>query len=226
MQHRLRESERTCIVTRAAAPVDTLIRFVVAPDGAVVPDFRRRLPGRGIWVTARADHVETAERRRLFARVHGGPVNIEPGLADRVERGLASAALAALSLARKGGTVVSGFGKVEAALAHDQVIGIIHAPDAGSDGIAKLLAASRRRERTGEPVIIRCFTRAELDLAFGRTNVVHAALLAGPASRNLLIRIGAWRDYRRDEGKAGALDRRSSEIELSKDLASSGQRNE
>ena len=96
------------------APVDTLIRFVVAPDGAVVPDFRRRLPGRGIWVTARADHVETAERRRLFARVHGGPVNIEPGLANRVEQGLASAALAALSLARKGGTVVSGFAKVEA----------------------------------------------------------------------------------------------------------------
>lgn len=224
MQHRLRQSERTCIVTRAAAPVDTLIRFVVAPDGAVVPDFRRRLPGRGIWVTARADHVETAERRRLFARVHGSPVNIEPGLADRVEKGLASAALAALSLARKGGTVVSGFAKVESALVHGEVIGIIHAPDAGTDGIAKLTAASRRRERSGELAIIRCFTRTELDLAFGRTNVVHAALLAGPASKNLLARIGAWRDYCRDERKMGTLDRRSSEMELSKELASSGQR--
>jgi len=59
-----REPERICIVTRAVAPVDALIRFVVAPDGAVVPDLRRRLPGRGIWVTAKADHVETAEAVR------------------------------------------------------------------------------------------------------------------------------------------------------------------
>lgn len=226
MQHRLRESERTCIVTRVVAPANTLIRFVVAPDGAVVPDFRRRLPGRGIWVTARADHVETAERRRLFARAHGGPLKIEPGLAVRVERGLAGAALAALSLARKAGTVVSGFAKVEAALGHDKVVGIIHAPDAGPDGIAKLTAASRRRQVAGEPARIRCFTRAELDLAFGRTNVVHAALLAGPASQNLLARVDAWRDYCRDEHDAGTLERELSEMELSKDLASSGQRNE
>jgi len=226
LQHRLRESERTCIVTRATAPVDALIRFVVGPDGAVVPDFRRRLPGRGIWVTARADHVEIAERRRLFGRVHGAPVKIEPGLADRVERGLASAALAALSLARKAGTVVSGFAKVEAAIAHDNVVGIIHAPDAGADGIAKLSAACRRLQGENKPAILRCFTRDELDLAFGRTNVVHAALLAGPASQNLLARIDAWRDYRRDEPDAGAFEHGLSELEFSRDLAPSGQRNE
>ena len=136
---RHRESpERTCIVNRAPAPVDTLIRFVVAPDGTVVPDFRRRLPGRGIWVTARADHVETAERRRLFARAHGGQVVVEPGLAARVERGLADAARAALSLARKAGTAICGFAKVEAALARGDVIALVHAREAAADGIAKL----------------------------------------------------------------------------------------
>lgn len=225
MHHRLRHSERTCIVTRAVAPADALIRFVVAPDGAVVPDFRRRLPGRGIWVTARADHVETAERRRLFARVHGGPVMVEPGLAERVERGFASAALAALSLARKAGSVVSGFTKVEAALANGKVVGIIHAPDAGADGIAKLAAAARRRLGSEEPAIIRCFTRADLDLAFGRTNVVHAALLAGSASQNLLTRVEAWRDYCGDVHDMGAFEHGSNEIELNNDVTSSGQRN-
>lgn len=202
MAQRRGETERTCIVTRASAPVDTLIRFVVAPDGQVVPDFRRRLPGRGIWVTAKADFVETAEKRRLFARAHGGPVVMEPGLAGRVERGLADAALSALSLARKAGTAVAGYAKVEAALTRDQVVGLIHAAEASSDGAAKLDRIARRRDDGQDIQIVRMFAGADLDLAFGRSNVIHAALLAGPASTNLLARIDAWRAFRRDERDA------------------------
>jgi hypothetical protein len=202
VSHRRREPERTCIVTRAAAPVDALIRFVVAPDGQVVPDLRRRLPGRGIWVTARTDHVVAAEKKRLFARAHGGPVKLEPGLAGRVEKGLADAALASLSLARKAGTVVAGFAKVEAALAREDVIALIHAAEAAPDGVAKLAAAARRRDALVRPVVIRSFTGADLDLAFGRPNVIHAALLAGPASSNLVARIDAWRAFRCDVGDA------------------------
>ena len=77
-------SERTCVVTRRTEPVARLIRFVMAPDGSVVPDLRRRLPGRGVWITAKADYVRTAERRRLFARGFGVPVKVEPDLAERV----------------------------------------------------------------------------------------------------------------------------------------------
>lgn len=199
MPHRRREPERTCIVTRAAVPVDALIRFVVAPDGQVVPDFRRRLPGRGIWVTAKADHVEAAEKRRLFARAHGAPVKLEPDLAGRVEKGLADAALAALSLARKAGTAIAGFAKVEAALAREDVVALIHAREASPDGVAKLATIARRRDPRAKPAVIRSFAGAELDLAFGRPNVIHAALLAGPASSNLVARVEAWRAFRCDE---------------------------
>ena len=226
MPHRERHSERMCIVTRATAPVDKLIRFAVAPDGTVVPDFRRRLPGRGIWVTARSDCVETAERRRLFARVHDGPIVVEPGLADRVERGYAKAAVAALSLARKAGSIVSGFAKVEAALGGGRVIALIHASDAAADGVAKLAAAARRHPGAAQPLVIRRFGRAELDLAFGRTNVIHAALLAGPASQNLLTRIEAWDAYRCDRDDAGGVGPSSTAGKLSRDLVSSGQRKE
>ncbi len=208
MPNRPEDPERTCIVTRAAAPTDALIRFVVAPDGTVVPDFRRRLPGRGMWVTARADCVAAAEKRRLFARAHGGPVKVEPGLADRVEKGLAAGALAALSMARKAGGVVAGFAKVEAALDKGDVIALIHAAEAAPDGVAKLDAAARRRGGEGKPAIIRCFTGEQLDLAFGRPNVIHAALLAGPASRNLMARVGAWLAYRGDERPEGDFARR------------------
>jgi predicted RNA-binding protein YlxR (DUF448 family) len=224
------DPERTCIVTRATAPADALIRFVVAPDGTVVPDFRRRLPGRGMWVTARAECVATAEKGRLFARAHGGPVKIEPGLADRVEKGFAAGALAALSMARKAGSVVTGFAKVEAALAKEDVIALIHAAEAAPDGVSKLDAAVRRRGDAEKPAVIRCFTGEQLDLAFGRPNVIHAALLAGSASRNLMARVEAWLAYRGDERPEGDFSRGPPKRELTEreltESMSSGQREE
>jgi len=219
-----RETERTCIVTRAPAPVDALIRFVVAPDGEVVPDFRRRLPGRGIWVTARADHVEAAEKRRLFARAHGGPVKITPGLAGRVEKGLSDAAVAALSLARKAGTAVAGFAKVETALARGDVIALIHAAEAAPDGVTKLAAAARRRDPAGRLAVLRMFGGSDLDLAFGRANVIHAALLAGPASENLLARAEAWRAFRGDGPQPGTDEPAPVGGKSSRKLVSPGQR--
>jgi predicted RNA-binding protein YlxR (DUF448 family) len=186
---------RTCIVTRQSASPDALIRFVVAPDGSVVPDLRRRLPGRGVWVTADAAHVRTAEAKKLFARGFEGPVTVEPGLSDRVAALLASAAVSALSLARKAGGVIAGFAKVEAALKADPVVALIHAAEAKPDGIAKLAGLARRRFGDSPPAVIRCFTAAQLDLAFGRSNVIHAALLAGPASDNVLTRVDAFTRY-------------------------------
>jgi predicted RNA-binding protein YlxR (DUF448 family) len=186
------------VVTRRVLPVAALIRFVLAPDGAVVADLRRRLPGRGVWVTAKRDQVALAERKKLFARGFGEAVHVAPGLADRVAEGLTAAALSALSLARKAGSVVVGFAKVEAAFGREPVIGLVHAREAGADGIEKLAAAARRH--SVEPVIIRSFTGEQLDLAFGRPNVVHAALLAGPASDNMLTRVRALTDFLGENG--------------------------
>ncbi|MDR6188094.1 putative RNA-binding protein YlxR (DUF448 family) [Agrobacterium pusense] len=45
---------RMCIVTRQSGSPDELIRFVAGPDGDVVPDLKRQLPGRGCWVNTRA----------------------------------------------------------------------------------------------------------------------------------------------------------------------------
>lgn len=203
------QSERTCIVTRQTAPAERLIRFVAAPDGSVVADLRRRLPGRGVWVTADAEHVRTAERKRLFERSFGTGVHVEPGLADRVADNLRQGAVAAVSLARKAGAAVSGFTKVEAALAKGSVGALIHSTDARADGISKIAAAARRHQgdRPNGPPVIRVFTGDELDLAFGRTNVIHAALLAGPASTNVLKRIRAFADFVGGDMTVGEPDR-------------------
>jgi predicted RNA-binding protein YlxR (DUF448 family) len=189
-------SERTCIVTRQAKPVGELIRFVVAPDATLVPDLRRKLPGRGVWVTASSASVTEAERKHLFEKQFDGKVVVEAGLAGRVDALLLEAATGALSLARKAGTVVGGFAKVEAALAREPVVALIHASEAGADGVAKLSAAARRRFGQGKLPVIRCFSAEQLDLAFGRTNVIHAALLAGSASGNVLARVGDLAGYR------------------------------
>jgi len=209
-----RASERTCIVTRRALPVDALIRFVVAPDGSLVPDLRRRLPGRGVWVSASADKVRAAEKKRLFARAFAAPVVVAPGLAGRVDDLLQAAAVSALSLARKAGTLVNGFTRVEAALAAGRVVALIHAREAAAGGIARLTAAARRTGRR-LPEVVDCFSGAQLDLAFGRAHVIHAALLAGPASEHALARVADLVAYRGGDGDAGGGDRKTNaSIEL------------
>jgi hypothetical protein len=181
-----------CIVTRQVRPVDDLLRFVAAPDGTVVADLKHNLPGRGVWVSASADTVAEAARRRLFQRGFRDPVSAPPGLADEVAEQLRRAALAGLAMARKAGALVAGFVKVEAALKRGQVLAVLHAADAGADGIRKLRGAARTTEVVDrEPTDIRLFTSAQLGLAFGGPPVVHAALLAGSAGENALDRIGA-----------------------------------
>lgn len=192
-----------CIVTRTTKPVGALIRFVVGPDGSLVPDLRARLPGRGAWVTASAADVAEAERRKLFQKHFEGAVAVAPGLAAQVDALMVAAAAGALALARKAGTLIAGFAKVEAALAGQPVVALIHPAAAGADGVAKLEAAARRRFGPEGLPSIRIFSGDQLDLAFGRPNVIHAALLAGTASDNLLARVGDLVAYR---GGHGLLD--------------------
>jgi predicted RNA-binding protein YlxR (DUF448 family) len=188
--HKGAATERFCVVERAVRPVDDLIRFVVAPDGTVVADVKRNLPGRGLWVTATRAALETAIRRKLFGKGFKREVRAGADLADVTDRLLERAALDSLSIAAKAGTVVAGFAKVEAALNRDNPIGILHASDGSDDGLRKVKALLRRNEDHASPEIpvIRAFSGAQLDLALGRSNVIHAALLAGPASQGFLTR--------------------------------------
>lgn len=188
---------RTDIVSRETMPIAELIRFVQGPDGTVVPDLKRDLPGRGVWVEARREAVEKAAAKKLFARSLRTNVEIPSGLADFVDGLLVRQALGNFGMARKAGLVVTGFAKVEAAVAREPLAGLVHAAEAGGDGVTKLAAALRRRfgGDIGCPVV-RIFSGAQLDLALGRSNVIHAALLAGRASETFLERAAALGRYR------------------------------
>jgi predicted RNA-binding protein YlxR (DUF448 family) len=191
-------TERLCVATRVVRPVEEMIRFVVGPDGSVVPDLRRKLPGRGVWVTATRQAVDEAVKRKAFARSFKRDVRATAELGNQVEGLLERAALDALSMANKAGLVACGFAKVEAALVDGAVAGLLHASDASSDGVRKITAAVKRlyEGETGHFPVTKAFTSAQLDLALGRPNVVHAALLAGPASKAFLARTMSFERFR------------------------------
>jgi predicted RNA-binding protein YlxR (DUF448 family) len=194
-------SERTCIVTGEKAAPDAMLRFALSPEGVVTPDIRRKLPGRGVWT--RLDHAAVARAAaKGFARGFRQPVQASPELAAEVDRLLEADALQFLGLVNKAGLVVAGAAKVESALKSGRVVALIHALEGKADGIEKLdrFAAGQSRP----PITINSFASARLDLALGRTNVIHAAVNAGSASAAFLAKVARLTAYRSGEG-AGTL---------------------
>lgn len=193
-------NDRTCIVTRESGPAEGLIRFVAAPDGSVVPDLKRSLPGRGCWVTATRARVDEAVRKQIFKRALKDDVTASSDLGALVDSLLVKSALGALSLSRKAGQVTSGSAKIDAAIRSGGATLVLHSTGAAPDGVRKLTQARKAVALSGGPVIPShtLFTTAQMDLALGGVNVIHAAALAGSAGENLKKRIAALTQFRGD----------------------------
>ena len=213
---------RMCAVTRQVRPIDELIRFVVAPSNEGIPDLKRKLPGRGLWVSASHQAVAEAVRRNHFGKGFKRDVRAAPTLAADTEALLVRSVIDALAMAAKAGQVISGFGKVEDALAERQagrhqgrLQALIHASDGAADGIRKLDALARQNAGNSDDFsefpVVTALTSEQLDLALGRSNVIHAALLAGPASKTFLSRSQFLVRYRMvdDDKTAGHANQNS-----------------
>jgi predicted RNA-binding protein YlxR (DUF448 family) len=200
---------RMCAVSREVRPIDELIRFVIAPTGEVIPDLKRKLPGRGLWVSASRRSVAEAVRRHQFSKGFKRDVRVAPTLPTDTDALLVRSVTEALAMAAKAGQVVSGFGKVEDALNRNETAALIHASDGAADGIRKLDAILRQKagndRESPEFPVIGVLTSEQLDLALGRSNVIHAALLAGSAGKTFLSRSQILVRYRMadDHGTAG-----------------------
>lgn len=159
-----------------SAPKEGLIRFVVGPEGEIVPDLAERLPGRGIWVSADRKALEVAAKKNLFARAARSPVKVAPDLPGQIEALLVRRMVEAIGFARKSGAAVCGFEKTREAARRGKLAALLAASDGAEGGKAKL-----RPLAAGAPVLSP-LTSEELGLAFGRESVIHAALENGGAS--------------------------------------------
>ncbi len=164
--------ERKCIATGEVQPKYGLIRFVVGPDGQVVPDIAGKLPGRGIYVSADRAALETAVKKKLFSRGAKQQVTVAPDLPDLVEGILVRRIVDLISLGRKSGEAVAGYEKVKDWLVKDYAEVLIQASDGSGRGKSKLSTPQ-------EGSFIGWLTSDELGQAFGREVVIHVALAAG-----------------------------------------------
>lgn len=183
---------RTCIVTGMQRSPEHMIRFVIGPEGEVVPDLARCLPGRGVWVTAERAVVEQAVARRLFSKAARAPVEAAADLAERVERLLLERVLEDLGRARRAGRAVAGFVRVEKMIGQGRAALLLVAEEADGDGFARLRATGLPVERLGDA--------AALGGIFGRERAVYVAVArddrAGQFVRRIAGGAARWRRYR------------------------------
>jgi hypothetical protein len=172
---------RRCLATRAVRPKAALLRFVVGPDGTLVPDLAGRLPGRGLWITPERDIMALAAAKNLFAKAARERVVVPSDLVDRVVLLLLRDLLDRLGLARRAGQAVAGFEKVRALLVEGGAGLLFAAADGAADGRRKL------RLLSADVPLVECLSSAELAAALGRDTVVHAAVRQGSFAERLAM---------------------------------------
>jgi len=192
-----RSAVRQCALYRSQSREDELLRFVLDPEKRVVPDIKRKLPGRGVWITASRDAVTEAVRRKVFSRGFKQSVAADADLADLVAALLKRAALQDLALANKAGCVVTGYVKVEKALKDGKRRILLHASDASGDGCRKLdrlaQAVLQPDEQRQGPIGV--FGSDELSQALGKSNINHAAIADGEVGKRFLRSALKYSDY-------------------------------
>ena len=178
-----RGPHRRCIVTREIGERARMLRFVVGPDRQIVPDLAARLPGRGMWLSARADVVETARARGAFARVARGPVTCPADLAAILQAGLRRRVIEHLGLARRAGQAVSGFARAREWVSRGHAVGVVQADDGSVEERARLLSGARSVWAAWP------LSADALGAIFGRDHAVHVAIAPGRLADALLNEI-------------------------------------
>ena len=204
-------NDRMCIVTREKGEADDLIRFVAGPDGNVVPDLKRQLPGRGCWVKAERAIVDKAVAKKLFSRALKAEAKAGAELGAEVDRLLAGQLGGMMNMARKAGQFITGSSKVDQAVRALAALAVFHATDAAADGVRKIdqarKAASFLRDDETEIPSFKLFSESELEGLLGQNAFIHAAALAGQAGECVVKRAIMLEKYRGDSqmmAKGGA----------------------
>ena len=178
---------RRCAITRERMAKEQMIRFVISPDRLVVPDLAARLPGRGIWLSARWDVLQAATQRGVFAKAARGPVHVPPDLLPVLQAALVRRIGELLGLARRAGQAVCGFQKAREILVAGRAGLVIEAQDGSPDEIARFLGGHAANIPVVQPL-----SGAELGSIFGREHVVHVVVTKGRLAEKLTDESARW----------------------------------
>jgi len=181
---------RKCIATGEVQPKYGLIRFVVGPEDTIYPDITGKLPGRGIYVAADRETLQTAVEKKLFARGAKQQVKLLDDFVNEVERQLARRVIDLIALSRKSGKAVAGYEKTKAWLQSEEAQVLFQAVDGSGRGKSKLSTPHYGS-------YIGWLTADELGLAFGRQTVVHGALASGGLTQRVVEEAQRLRGVRR-----------------------------
>lgn len=166
-----KETERKCVATGVSKPAEALLRFVKTDDGRLIPDFNKKLPGRGLYVSNSRRALQKALAKNLFVKSIHQNLKISSDFLEIVENLLYRKGLDAINLARKTGALLTGFEKVKEQIVKNKVAFLIEAVDAGQDGAEKMAAISKDLE------VFKLYKTEDLDVALNKVNTVHIAVL-------------------------------------------------
>ena len=197
-------NDRTCLLCRQNRIADEMIRFVATPDGMVIADLKKNLPGRGVWVCANRRSVDKAAGKKMFARGLKMNVSVSELIGSETDSLIEQSALASLGFARKASQCITGAFKVDALLRTGKAVALLHAIDAADDGVRKLAGAACVSGKNGRKVkVLKLFDSEKMSLALGIENVNHAALTIGGAADSFLKRAELLARYRGESPKTG-----------------------
>lgn len=188
---------RTCLGCRQEDEQSRLVRFVRAPDGAVLVDYRHKLPGRGAYTCMDAECVRQAVSRRQFDRAFRmacQPVSAEK-LADELMKALRHHLEALLGMARKSSQAVSGGNQVLDALERPETLAVVILAEDVSAGVAEKV---ERKAKACQVPCLRFSTKSDLGQLLGRGERSVTGLTKGRLAEAFL---GEWQKSKKISGE-------------------------
>ena len=185
---------RQCAVTRERLAPDALIRFVRSPDGIVVPDSFGKLPGRGAWVAADRETLNSGLESNVFSRAFKAESRPMDDLVQEVERQLLQRCIGLLGMAKKSGVAVLGFDQVRDYIRKQAPGLLLEASDGAEDGRNKVHFLAKAIYE--DVKVAGALSSAELGMAFGRQHVIHALLEQGSLSDAFSVAYGRLIGFR------------------------------
>ena len=180
---------RKCIITGEVKPKSELLRFTVLPDNSLIPDFNKKLGGKGVYFSNSKRLIEETFKTVKIGKVLHKPVKFDQDLAQVVEKLLAAKGLEVLNLARKSGNLILGFEKIKEQIIKNKVAFVVEAADAGADGKQKMSELCKSIE------IISVYDSDTFAKAFGRELVVYLAVLKSESSAMVYDHLKRYKDY-------------------------------